>query len=124
METINCKKLAIVGGPNAGKTTYAASLTASPFYRPIFCTDTFMHLPWKDQPTAIIEFLADKDAFIIEGVQVARALRKGLEVDMVVFLRGTRSLLTSRQEIMRKTVVKVFDDWQATNTKTIVIAMH
>lgn len=113
----DCRKLAIVGGPNAGKTTFAVSLEFPEFYRPVFCTDIFMHLPWKDQPAAIIKYLADLDAFVIEGVQTARALRKGLEVDMVVFIRGTRIPLNSRQEIMRKTVVKVFDDWSETNTK-------
>ncbi len=116
-----CKKLAVVGGPNAGKTTFAADLLEFPeFYRPVFCTDAFMNLPWEDQPKEIIEYLADRDAFVIEGVQTARALRKGLEVDAVVFIRGARGLLTSRQEIMRKTVVKVFDDWTATNTKVPV----
>ncbi len=117
MDMTQWKKLAIVGGPNAGKTTFAASLPFPKFYRPIFHTDSFMNLPWEDQPAAIIEYLDDRDAFIIEGVQVARALRKGLMVDAVIFIRGTRSLLTSRQEIMRKMVVKVFDDWQETNTK-------
>jgi len=109
------KRLAVVGGPNSGKTTFVALLSEPPYHRPDFHTDSYMHLPWEDQPEAILKDLANLDTFVLEGVQAARILRKGLEVDAVLFLRGSKAVLNSRQEGMRKTVVTVFNDWLETN---------
>ena len=101
-------RVAVVGGPRTGKTTYAYNQTL----RPIYHTDEAMHLPWEEQPLVWIERLKDMPQFVIEGVQVARCLRKGLEVDSVVLLDEPYEPLTPRQEGLRKGVLKVFNEWR------------
>jgi hypothetical protein len=89
--------------------------------RPVLRTDDYRHLPWSDVPHAIIRDLADKDSFLLEGVQVPRTLRKGLIVDAVVYM--TRPKVTSRrprQVSMDKAVRTVFDEWRANNQEVPV----
>ena len=101
------RRVAIVGGPRTGKTTMASYVRD----RKVYHTDDFMHLDWKDQPDFIIQLLKDQSTYVVEGVQVARALRKGLPVDAVIFLRNPKLELNVKQEAMRKTVDKVFTEW-------------
>jgi len=112
-------RVAIAGGPRTGKTTLAA-LGASPNRR-VYHTDDFMHLNWKDQPEFIIQLLKDQSRYIVEGVQVARALRSGLQVDAVVFIRTPKVVLNTRQEGMRKTIDKIFTDWYDANNGRVPI---
>jgi dephospho-CoA kinase len=104
----NYNRIAIVGGPRAGKTTLSR-LTD----RPVIHTDDYRDRSWEAVPHAVIADVLDLqgDRFIVEGVQVARALRKGLEVDVVLVLNEPLSELTPRQEGMRKGVMTVLADY-------------
>ncbi len=51
----------------------------------------------------------------MEGVQTARALRKGLECDAVILIRGAVRPVTPRQAGMHKAVRTVLADWLDTN---------
>ncbi len=113
------KRIAIVGGPRVGKSTLAARVTD----RPVFSTDEFMGTPWDDVPGAVNAKADTQGAsWVVEGVQVARALRKGLKPDVVVYLDGpAHEALSTGQEAMAKAVATVFDEWNAGNAKTPVI---
>lgn len=107
-------RIAIVGGPRAGKTTLARLAD-----RHVIHTDDYRTRTWEAVPHAVIADIRDLEAdslsrgnrWIIEGVQVARALRKGLEVDVVLVLNEPLEDLTTRQEGMRKGVMTVLADW-------------
>jgi hypothetical protein len=102
------KRIAIVGGPRAGKTTLARLAD-----RPVVHTDDYRHRSWDAVPYAVIADVKDldNDRFIVEGVNAPRALRKGLEVDVVLVLNEPIEALTPRQEGMRKGVMTVLADW-------------
>lgn len=109
-----CKRyarIAIVGGPRAGKTT----LSRLARDRSVIHTDDFRARSWEAVPHAVIadvlDLAKDTNKYIVEGVQVARCLRKGLEVDVVVVLMDPIEALSPRQEGMRKGVVTVLADW-------------
>jgi hypothetical protein len=91
------KRVAIVGGPRTGKSTLANSVKGVPVVR----TDDSKHLPWAEQPHAIIE-RTPEGPVVVEGVQTARALRKGLSVDAIVVLETPHTPLTPGQKTMAK----------------------
>lgn len=95
-----------------GKTTLAGIVTD----RLVVGTDTYKQLDWAVIPERMIAEVGDAPRFLIEGVQVARALRKGLEVDAVIFL--TRPKVNHRkpgQIAMAKGVWTVFQEWREAN---------
>lgn len=113
-------RLAIVGGPRTGKTTLARSIRD----RHVIGTDDFMALPWEEVPGKVIEAAgAAGRSFVVEGVQAARALRKGLVVDAVVVMTRPKTALTEGQASMTKGVATVLADWQAAHP-TAVIAVE
>jgi hypothetical protein len=75
-------RIAITGGPWTGKTTLVEGVND----REIVHTDVFKDEPWDAQPDLIIAACAPHARFVVEGCQVPRALRKGLEVDVVIWL--------------------------------------
>lgn len=80
-------------------------------------------LPWEIVPEKIIAELRGLDSFVVEGTQVARALRKGLEVDAVVYLSAPKvSGRKPGQIAMAKAVHTILMDWRKTNPKTPVFA--
>lgn len=95
-----------------GKSTLAQLATD----RPVIGTDDYRSLPWEEVPHAMIRDVSGLQSFVIEGVQVPRALRKGLEVDAVIYM--TRPKVKHRkpgQVAMAKGVRTVFDEWHTTN---------
>jgi hypothetical protein len=104
-------RIAIVGGPKAGKSTLADSVTD----RPRWSSDSIIGThEWDAMPEAVKAACDGMGTrWVVEGVQVARALRKGLQVDAVVHLRGARDVLSPGQETMAKGVGTVLRDWRA-----------
>ena len=99
----------ICGGPKTGKTHLCRNLG-----RQVIHTDEYMpSFTWVEGPWALISWVRGKDRWVMEGVQSARALRKGLEADAVIFLDGSVQELQPRQEGLRKSVDKWFGDWHA-----------
>ncbi len=76
-------RIAIVGGPKQGKTTISEEVKD----RHVLHTDDYLESDWSGVPARIVNDLARHDRFVVEGIQVARALRKGLEVDVIVDMR-------------------------------------
>lgn len=102
-------RIGITGGPRTGKTT----LAARSLDRPILSTDAYREVPWADVPAAVIAACAPLPRFVIEGVQVPRALRKGLAIDLLIYLRDPLAETTKGQQSMAKGVRTVLDDWMA-----------
>ncbi len=104
-------RIAVVGGPQVGKSTLCRHCVKD---RPLFGTDTYKREPWKDQPAFILGMCHGVRKFVVEGVQTARALRKGLDVDCIVYM--TESKVEQRlpgQERMAKGVATIMRDFIA-----------
>lgn len=99
------KRIAICGAPETGKTT----LTQHVVDRLVIRTDDFKGLPWGDQPRAVIEACSSFDSFVVEGIQVARALRKKLEVDVLIWLMRVYGQQTERQATMGRSLITILE---------------
>jgi hypothetical protein len=104
-------RVAISGGPDAGKSTLAGTVTD----RPVFGTDdTIATHRWEDVPGAVISKSKELgDRWVIEGVQVPRALRKGLSPDVVIHLEGSYVPHNTMQASMGKAIATVLEDYIA-----------
>jgi hypothetical protein len=80
-----------------GKTTLANDIGRR-LAVPVFHTDQVSHMDWIHQPQAIIRMAPL--AGIIEGVQVLRAVRKGLFLNWLVVLDKSLGDLTDGQQRM------------------------
>lgn len=126
-DALKLPRVAIAGGPRTGKTTLAGKAhrarTADGHGQPsvLIHTDDYIGLPWVDVPHFAILQCEKAERFVIEGVQVARCLRKGLKVDAVIWLEAERAPRTKQQESMAKGVKTVFMEWVALTTGTPVV---
>lgn len=98
-------RIALAGGPQVGKTTLAKTVTD----RPVFHSDDFKRYDWAAVPHKMIELMSAEDRFLVEGVMVARALRKGLEVDLVVVLHEPMVPRLKGQVAMEKGILTILD---------------
>lgn len=103
-------RVVVVGGPLAGKSRMVANLE-----RPVIHTDDFMELPWAKVPQELIAAVCEHPRWAMEGVQTARALRKGLECDAVILIKGAAQPVTTRQAGMHKAIRTILADWLDTN---------
>jgi hypothetical protein len=110
-------KLCITGGPRTGKTWRADALLASELGR-VLHTDHLIDATeddnWSRSSTAAAQWLDLPDPYVIEGVAVARALRKwlaahpdGRPCDMLIVLTVPVVPVTPRQAAMAKGVATV-----------------
>lgn len=105
------KRIAIVGGPLSGKTTLANYISD----RMIIHGDDFMYMDWSKQSAYMVEITRPLNKFIIEGVQIPRALRKGMVVDVVIYLNHSFGTLNNKQQSMKKGMDKIFNEWKVKN---------
>ena len=105
-------RICITGGPRTGKTTLAASLGAG---MPVTNCDDFIGMGWSESSAHVATLLERPGPWVIEGVQVARALRKWLAAhvpivtdsrpcDRLIILRTPHVELTPGQRSMAKGV--------------------
>lgn len=71
-------RVAILGAPKTGKSTYAAKRAAASG-GPVRHTDDVIKLGWSEASAHVSEWFDAPGPWIVEGVAVARALRKWLE---------------------------------------------
>lgn len=99
-------RIVIGGGPKTGKTTLATKLANGVAAR---STDDLMHLDWSAASYAASFWLDVPGPWVIEGVAVARALRKwllrnvtGKPCDRVIWLRQPKAPQVGGQVAMAK----------------------
>ncbi len=105
-------KIAIVGSPKSGKTTFSSSLVGN-----IKHTDDLISLGWSEASEKA-SFWFDENIDVVEGVAVPRALRKWLErnktgkpVDKIIILVNAPFCeLSKGQAIMAKGIVTVWNE--------------
>lgn len=90
----------IVGGPRSGKTTLAERMALTSGTE-LLSTDDLAHLGWSEASAEVAtRIAAARGDLIVEGVAVARALRKVLEMapgkpcDRLIVLRPLAARLT------------------------------
>lgn len=71
-------RVAILGAPKTGKSTYAAK-RAAVSGGPVRHTDDVIKMGWSEASAHVSEWFDAPGPWIVEGVAVARALRKWLE---------------------------------------------
>lgn len=127
------RKIAIAGGPRCGKTTLLKSaraieaesvspLPSSP--RHFFSTDDLIGQPWPAIPHLVIGELAAHSSYLVEGVMVARALRRGLKPDVVVWLNRAYEPLSKGQRSMAKAVATVFREWVGVGVRGVAVVRN
>ncbi len=104
------KRVAIAGGPRVGKTTLVSS-SAFDLHKRIHTDDLINKVPWDSVPEEIARLTAGVERFVVEGVQVPRCLRRGLAVDLVIWLERPRVELSEGQRRMWKATRTVFSEW-------------
>lgn len=87
-------RYAIVGLPGCGKTTLAKAMQAEFVGWDLLHTDDFADLPWDVQADHAMLALPRivQPRYIVEGITVARMLRKGFDPDVVIWILGGRKL--------------------------------
>lgn len=104
------RRIAIVGGPKTGKTTHYAAMVTD---RPVVHTDDWLHLPYEVVPDFVMAKVRPLDSFVVEGAaQMARALRKGLEVDAVFLTTKPKAPRKPRQISTATGTLKILRDWR------------
>jgi adenylate kinase family enzyme len=122
-EALRLPRIAVAGPPRTGKTTLAQRIAAKSGSR-LISTDAFMALGWEAQPDAIASAVHGLNRFVVEGIQVGRALRKGLlDVDVVLWLDVPRVALSDRQRATTKGCGKIFRDWLESNAGRIPVVV-
>lgn len=107
------ERICIAGGPRTGKTTMAKRL--NPMARST--DDLNATMDWSDQSAEVATWFDNPGPWVVEGVTVARALRKwlvnnphGKPCDRVIWLESPKVQLTPKQDTMRKGVVTVWTE--------------
>ena len=108
-------RVVIAGGPRCGKSTLFRSLAID--YAVAIGTDDFMDLPWADVPDAVIDVLEKHDEWLVEGVNVARVLRRWIrdrgdmpKIDVCYYLTTPMAPRTKAHESMSKAIATVWKD--------------
>lgn len=120
-------RIAVAGVPRAGKTSllehYEVLLEDLPWAGPkriLFHTDDLQDAVWEEIPGIICQTLNIIPAYMVEGVQVARALRKGLKPDVVLFFPDVHPAVepTAGQKNMGKGVLTIMKQWYDSEDRT------
>lgn len=104
------ERLAIGGGPHSGKTTLGGNLARH-------TDDLIGQMEWSAASEEVAKWFSESGTWTIEGVAVARALRKwlvsnpkGKPCDRIIYLHGSFDELKLGQEAMSKGCRKVWDE--------------
>ena len=90
-------RLVLSGVVGSGKTLLLQNVDLGG--RKVIHTDDFSHVPWEDKFAAIRAAVDEHSSFVLAGVLAPHLLHKGLEVDAVCWLNGTRQRGLTNQQI-------------------------
>lgn len=119
-------RVAILGGPRVGKTTFATKLakkhglllhsTGKRSPDSLVHTDSCIGVGWDNVPAHLISKLSAQESFILEGTQAARVLRRwfkddpdGPRLDCVYIFSIPRVARTGGQTAMARGVRTIID---------------
>lgn len=112
------KRIAITGAPGTGKTSYSNQVSD----RPVIHTDDWMQEPWPEVPFLVKAACESAgEMFVVEGVNVPRTLRKGLEVDAVIYLDKPLEAQTKAQVALGKGLTTTLTEWAATHPNVPIL---
>lgn len=117
-------RVAIAGGPRTGKTTLAAAAQSARkcLDDRVFHGDDLIRLGWSAASETLAYDVNQLDGpLIVEGVQVPRALRKGMSIDGVIWMRTPWGEQTREQAAMAKGCETVFNEWRQANPDVPVL---
>lgn len=112
-------RVAILGGPRTGKTTFATKLakkhglllhsTGKRSEDPLVHTDSFIKRGWDELPDHVIEQLQQQTDFVLEGCAAARVIRRWYKQDLtaprldrVYIITGAKVRRSAAQEAMAR----------------------
>jgi len=104
-------RVALAGVVKGGKSLL---LQESRPDRQVFHTDDLQArgLEWEQYPDVVLSELGGVGRFLLVGMQVPRILRKGLEVDAVVWVNQPRGRVTKRQGAFSKGARTIMHKWR------------
>lgn len=95
--------VALAGGPNTGKTTVASQILEANPDTVLIHGDDYLELGWSASSQALRDAAnAETGNLLIEGVQVPRAIRKGMDVGCLIVLTKVHEYNTKRQAALAK----------------------
>lgn len=118
--------VAITGGPNTGKTTFANRAHRANPNLLLIGGDSYMHHGWSESSQMLMQAVNAESIgkVLVEGVQVPRAIRKGMRVDCLIVLIKVYGKNTKRQAAMAKGVhtvmAELLRDKQLAKTMEII----
>ena len=112
-------RVALTGVVMSGKSLLLDNVTPG---RLVLHTDSLKDrgISFDQSARVVLEELAGVPRFVVAGMQVPRALRKGLEVDVAVWVNDPREWLTSRQLSFSIGVRGIFHEWWTANRQVPV----
>lgn len=110
-------RIAIAGSPRSGKTTSTNDVSD----REVIHTDDFMDMDWSALSSHVATKCNHMQRFLVEGVRVPHCLRKGMQVDCVVWMGTPHVLLSDGQKTMTKACETIFREWRHENPETFVL---
>ncbi len=104
-------RVALAGVVRSGKSLLLDGVFQE---RLFFHTDSLQRagLAFREYPAVVLELLGRVSRFVVAGMQVPRILRKGLEVDVVVWLNTPLGSLTPKQLSFSKGARTIFHTWR------------
>jgi hypothetical protein len=82
-------RVAVTGRPGVGKTHLVTDLAQTRGGAYIHLDEHLLTVPWEDQALEAVRLGSLTRSWVMEGVAVARAVRHGLDADVILHLDGT-----------------------------------
>lgn len=106
----NKTRIVITGVPRSGKTILSKRLSKI-LKIPVLHTDDQLHVPWEHLPDAIKQSAEACPEYIVEGCQASRALKHGLEADIVILMTRPYVPLTKKQAIFAAQMLQYMEQY-------------
>ena len=119
-------RVAVSGVVNSGKSLLLTQIDGVTSDRQVFHTDDLQArgLEWEQYPDVVLSELGGVPRFVLVGMQVPRILRKGLEVDAVVWVNQPRGRVTKRQGAFSKGARTIMHKWRREKPDIPVYFFH